>query len=285
MVEKQKRGEEHQVRERAGDKGSYDDEWLDAELEEWQEEIQERRPLLQKKGVRRAIASLLVLMLLANILAFWPQFYSLTAIQFLLTSRELSKNEQVQTYRQAVVVVQTKNSKGSGVNIAEDGLIITNYHVVGEEREVIVKFPDHNSFKAEVIAWDRLLDVALLRLEQTGLPVLKLATGPLAEENTPVYVIGNPLYFDNIINQGAVAGLQPGRVPATLMIDAPVYKGNSGSPVINPEGEVIGIIFATTQFDQGEERKKVGLAVPVQLIQEEFADILSQQKSDETFDF
>lgn len=253
-----------------GDKHDQNIEDFFGEEYEEHEEEQQRTTLFQKKGIKRLIAITLSIMLFANILAFWPQVYSLAAIQFLFKSRELSKDEEVQRYRQAVVVVKAENRKGTGVNIAEHGFIITNQHVVGGANEVIVNFPDGKSYLAKVINSDATMDIALLELDQANLPTLKLSAESEVDKETPVYVIGNPLYFDNVVNEGVVAGMLTDRVPPAMMIEAPVYKGNSGSPVITRDGEVIAIIFATTQINEQGNAKEVGLAVPVDQILETF---------------
>ncbi|WP_178075216.1 trypsin-like peptidase domain-containing protein, partial [Pseudomonas sp. 2995-1] len=79
-----------------------------------------------------------------------------------------------------------------------------------------------------------------------------------------IYVIGNPLFFNFIANRGHIIDLTEGRDVPFLMIDAPIYRGNSGSPVINEDGLVVGVVFATSRRDVDGERIRVGLAVPVE---------------------
>lgn len=219
------------------------------------------------------IASLLAVVLLSNILAFWPQVYNLAAIKFLVKSRELSKNEDVQMYKQSVVVVSAGDSKGTGFNISSDGTIVTNHHVIDGEEFVVIRFPDGESHQADVIHSDPSIDIAILKIDDSevlDLPKLTIEFNQTEENDIPVYIIGNPLFFDYIANEGSIIGetlIQDWNEPV-YMIQAPIYKGNSGSPVINHEGKVIGVVFATTKVVHDGSTKKVGLAVPVEYFEE-----------------
>lgn len=226
----------------------------------------------QRVWLKRVIAFTLAIVLVGNILAFWPHIYSLAAIQFLVTSSELSQNEDIQQYREAVVVVRTDDSKGTGFHM-EGGWIVTNDHVVGSASETIVHFADGTSYIAEVVHTDAEVDLAVMKLSEdhaevpSDLPILPLAPDAEIEMGMPIYVIGNPLFFTRIANEGQVLGMSDGEVPL-LLLDAPIYKGNSGSPVINEEGEVIAVVFATTRLDPEGKNQKVGLAVPAAHVEE-----------------
>lgn len=247
-----------------GEGNALPDDWFDEE-----EEGEPPVPLFQRKGIRRVLAFIFSLALVANILAFWPQVYSLAAIQFLVKSRELSQLQEIQEYKEAVVVVRAGESKGTGFNIAEDGLIITNQHVIeGGEQHIVVTFPSNEMYQAQVLVSDAQKDIAILDIEGEGLPALALEQGAGDFLGKPVYVIGNPLFFNQIANEGNVAGrLSDGGVER-LMLDAPIYKGNSGSPVINQEGQVIAVVYATTKVNFDGKRIKVGLSIPIKDVQE-----------------
>lgn len=234
-------------------------------------------PFFQRKWAKRMLALTLSIMLVVNILSFWPQVFSLNSIKFLRKSQELSKSEVIQHYQQAVVVVNAENRKGTGVNIADHGFIITNQHVVGDARQVGIAFPNGASQTAQVIASDAELDIALLHMEQKGLPTLKLAANADASEGSPVTIIGNPLYFNDIATDGYVLGMLPQSKPPRLMIHAPIYKGNSGSPVVNQEGEIIAIVFATLKIEREGKSESVGLAIPVDQIVKTFPQLLQQK--------
>jgi serine protease Do len=227
----------------------------------------ESEPQTSRKWIKVTVSAILAIVLVSNILAFWPQVYNLAAIKFLRKSHELSKNADVQGYKQAIVVVSAADRKGTGFNIAADGLIVTNHHVIKGEKFVFVHFENGERYQAEVVVTDPSIDIAILKIndEDLDLPSLAIEYNEEANTNIPVYVIGNPLSFDFIVNEGTILGLiqlDDWDIPV-LMIGAPIYKGNSGSPVINHDGNVVGIAFATTKVKHGGSTKKVGLAVPV----------------------
>lgn len=206
---------------------------------------------------------LIAIAMLVNVLAFFPQTFSIPAIKFLTTSAKLSAQEEIQTFKQAVVVVTTGENKGTGFGISSDGLILTNYHVIDGEKKVTVDFPEEGLFQADVLITKPDLDLAVLRVHGENLPYLDLAEKSSLTEDRSVYVIGNPLRFRGIVNQGEVIGhIQLNNWDQEVfMLDAPIYRGNSGSPVINQQGEVIAVVFATLNH---EEYGKVGLAVPIE---------------------
>ncbi|WP_010093790.1 S1 family peptidase [Ornithinibacillus scapharcae] len=212
---------------------------------------------------------LIAIVLFINVIAILPQTFSIPAIDFLITSTKLSVDEEIKSYKAAVVVVETEESKGTGFAISADGYIITNHHVVDEETSVTVAFPEEGLFKAEVVENYPDVDLAILKTEtKEELPYLELAQTAQFKENEHISFIGNPLAFNGIANEGTIIGytqLSDWDRPV-LMIKAPVYRGNSGSPIINEEGLVIGVIFATLDH---EEHGKVGLFIPIDYLQQQ----------------
>lgn len=198
-----------------------------------------------------------------NVLALLPQTFSIPVIDFLKTSAILSTNDEIKDYKKAVVVVETDESRGTGFSINDEGLIITNHHVVEDKENVIVSFKDEGLFNADVIEKYPDIDLAILQPETTDkLPHLVLAENTTFTENEPIYFIGNPLKFNRIANEGNIIDYTQLKSwnKEVLMIEAPVYRGNSGSPVINKDGKVIGVVFATINHDI---HGKVGLFVPI----------------------
>lgn len=203
--------------------------------------------------------------------------YSIPAIEFLKVSASLSAQDEIKQYKKAVVTVSTADGKGTGFAIREDGYILTNAHVIDDALSIAVTFPDEGLYEAEVIAAYEEIDLALLKVEANNLPTLHLAASSAYEAHETVNFIGNPLAFTGIANTGTLIGDTNaiGISPPVIMMDAPVYKGNSGSPVINGQGEVIGVIFAT-----GERASygKVGLFIPVEAYIDMLAPFIPEQK-------
>lgn len=201
--------------------------------------------------------------LFLNVIAIIPRTFSLPAIDFLVTSAKLSLQEDIQSYKEAVVTIETDDSKGTGFSITADGKILTNHHVVEGENTVTVAFPKDGLFQAKVIETYPSVDLAIVEIDDAEkVPFLELAERAVIEKNEPIRFIGNPLQFNGIANQGKIIDytILESWKEAVVMIRAPVYRGNSGSPVFNEAGEVIGIIFATLDH---EEYGNVGLFYPI----------------------
>lgn len=218
------------------------------------------------------------LTLLFNTFAIIFQIYSIPAIEFLQASAKLSSQENIQAYKKAVVEIETASSKGTGFIISNDGFIVTNHHVIDNANSLTVVVPDVGLYRANIVESFPDVDLAILRIEVKGakLPYLRLATTqPTA--NTHVTFIGNPLYFTGIANEGTL--LEETMVKditgPVMMMKAPVYRGNSGSPVLNETGEVIGVVFATTE---DTTYGKVGLYIPIQSLQSRFSITKVQNK-------
>jgi serine protease Do len=223
-------------------------------------------PFVRSPRFHKIIAGVLALMMCAQVLAFLPQVFSLPAVRFLAVSAKLSQSETIQQYKQSVVVIRTDDSKGTGFVISEDGRIVTNRHVVGDDASPRVHLANGQTYHAKVLSVDTVVDVAVLDIDAEDLVTLPLAASYDGAKDTPVYVIGNPLFFNGIANEGVTWGLQRDREPPMMVLQAPIYRGNSGSPVINPEGEVIGVVFATSSIERDGKKHNIGLAVPVEWV-------------------
>ncbi|WP_391206871.1 S1C family serine protease [Psychrobacillus sp. L4] len=243
-----------------------DEEFLEFVLAAQQEallkEAQEKTRRKSKRPFPKWIFYLMATILFVNTFAAIFSVYSIPAIEFLKTSAKLSSQEDITSYKKAIVVVLTDGSKGTGFSISSEGKILTNYHVVEGHKTVTVGFPDDRRFKAKVVNTFPSVDLAVLDINEEDLPYLELAKQTTFEENDPVYFIGNPLSFTGIANEGKIIDyiqLSDWDEPVVMM-KAPVYRGNSGSPVLNQDGQVIGVVFATLDHDT---YGRVGLFIPI----------------------
>jgi len=139
-------------------------------------------------------------------------------------------------------------SMGSGFVISDDGYILTNHHVVDGADEIVVRFSDRREFTAEIVGKDRRSDLALLKIEATGLPVLKFAEPDKLKVGAWVLAIGSPFGLDYSASVGIVSAI--GRSIPTdkgenyvpfIQTDVAINPGNSGGPLFNLNGEVVGI--------------------------------------------
>jgi serine protease Do len=136
-------------------------------------------------------------------------------------------------------------SLGSGFIISSDGYVLTNAHVINEADEVIVKLADKREFKAKIIGADKRTDVALLKIDATGLPKVIIGDSAKLKVGEWVAAIGSPFGLENTMTAGIVSAKgralpQENFVPF-IQTDVAINPGNSGGPLFNLAGEVVGI--------------------------------------------
>ncbi|PKO88495.1 MAG: protease Do [Betaproteobacteria bacterium HGW-Betaproteobacteria-12] len=161
-------------------------------------------------------------------------------------------------------------SLGSGFIISGDGYILTNAHVVDGADEVTVRLNDKREFKAKTIGADKRTDIALIKIEATGLPAVKLADASQLKVGEWVVAIGSPFGFDNSVTAGIVSAKgrslpQENYVPF-IQTDVAINPGNSGGPLFNLRGEVVGInsqIYSRSGGYMG-----VSFAIPIDVAME-----------------
>src|SRR5438034_190426 len=157
-----------------------------------------------------------------------------------------------------------QHSLGSGVIVTNEGHIITNTHVVDQVDEIEVQLSDGRTKKARVIGSDSQVDLAVLKIDEPGVKPLKLGDSDAVQAGDMVLAIGNPFGFEETVTEGIISSKgRPNRVDGFgdfLQTDAAINPGNSGGPLINLNGEVIGIntaIISRTGGSQG-----IGFAIP-----------------------
>ena len=160
-----------------------------------------------------------------------------------------------------------RSGQGSGFIVSADGLILTNAHVVRNASEVTVKLTDRRELKAKVVGIDARSDVAVLKVDAKGLPTVKLGDSKAARVGEWVLAIGSPFGFENTVTAGIVSAKSrsmpgEGYVPF-IQTDVAVNPGNSGGPLFNLAGEVIGInsqIYSRSGGYQG-----LAFAIPIEV--------------------
>jgi len=164
-----------------------------------------------------------------------------------------------------VVEISTPRGKGTGFLIDNKGLLLTNRHVVGRFPEVDVRFNDSKSVRARVIGKTADLDVALLQIQdlstKISYPALPLCIRNTATVGEDIIVIGNPLGLQATTTRGIISGVRNEDGSTMLQIDAPVNPGNSGGPIVNYNGEVLGIVTAK-MVALGVEGIGFGISLP-----------------------
>ncbi len=164
---------------------------------------------------------------------------------------------------------RTENSLGSGFVIDPKGIIVTNNHVIKDADEIDVTFPDGVTLTAEVVGRDAATDLAVLRVHpQSPLPSVRLGDSDTAQPGDWVLAIGNPFGLGGSLSAGIVSArnrdIQAGRYDDFIQTDAAINKGNSGGPLFNMAGEVIGVNSAILSPSGGSVG--IGFAIPSNLV-------------------
>ena len=156
---------------------------------------------------------------------------------------------------------------GSGFIVSADGYIMTNAHVVDGATDVLVKLTDRREFKAKVVGSDRKSDIAVIKIDARDLPVVAIGSAERINVGEWVVAIGSPFGFDNTVTAGIVSAkarsLPSDNFTPFIQTDVPVNPGNSGGPLFNLNGEVVGInsqIFSESGGFQG-----ISFAIPIDI--------------------
>ena len=222
-----------------------------------------------------------------------------SAVSAPVSPASLSEDERrtVEVYRRAspaVVNITTRTVEwdffygatpgggtGSGFIVSEDGIIVTNLHVVQGAQQIQVTLSDRTSFTGRVVGFDPLTDLAVVQIEpkERKLPTLPLGDSNQLQVGQRVIAIGNPFGFQATLTTGVVSALQrtlPTRsgalIDEAIQTDAAINPGNSGGPLLDSQGRVIGIntlIFTPTGGSVG-----IGFAIPVSTLKLILTDLV-----------
>lgn len=180
---------------------------------------------------------------------------------------------------------RVQRGTGSGFIVSADGRIYTNAHVVEGADTVTVVLPDGRNFQGRVRGADRTTDVAVVEIEATGLPTVKLGDSDSLLPGQAAIAIGNPLGLDFTVTQGIISAT--GRSGASfgassrvnfIQTDTAINPGNSGGPLLNSKGEVIGINTAIIQGASG-----IGFAVPIATAERVADQIITKGRADHAY--
>lgn len=178
-------------------------------------------------------------------------------------------------YADAIVIVASLDAQGqesrlgTGFVVKEEGIIVTNYHVVADSRKVIVKLRNNKAYKmVQLINADPAKDIAVLRIfPKKKMDTVKLGNSRRVKTGERVIAIGNPLGLENTVSDGLVSSIRETDGVKLLQISVPLSQGSSGGPLFDTKGRVIGI--TTASLSQGQN---LNFAVPVNYVKKLLPD-------------
>jgi serine protease Do len=174
---------------------------------------------------------------------------------------------------------RVRQSLGSGFIISPDGYILTNNHVVDKARDIKVALSDGRVLEAKLVGRSSEIDIALIKVEATNLPIVQLGDSDALEVGDWVVAIGNPFGLSHTVTAGIVSAkgrvIGVGPYDDLIQTDAAINPGNSGGPLFNIKGEVIGI--NTVIIASGQN---LGFAVPISMVKEVLPSIKEKGRPD-----
>ena len=246
---------------------------IDLEQEYNSQEVEEELLAVAPSPLLKVVAFLTALVFIGfTFLTLWPG--QQIPLELVKESLRLAKQIDVQRLQSAVVEInviagdpafpiKASARKGTGFNISNDGLIVTNYHVIKDALNMTITFPNGAIYKAEKWTTKPDFDLALIKISGSKLPFVPLNTKRFPVQGDKIRVVGNPLSLNNVVVEGKVNGYMLANGIKVFSIDAPIYPGNSGSPVFDQDGLVTGIVFANYQDKSQDQKTPFGLAIPI----------------------
>jgi len=174
----------------------------------------------------------------------------------------------------------TTNELGSGVIMSEDGLVVTNKHVIQLADQVIILLQDGRAYEATLVGVDSLTDLAVLRIYGENLPTIPQNPERLVHVGDVALAIGNPYNLGQSVSQGIISGTGRNAIGETvgrqnfIQTDASINRGNSGGALINSLGELIGINTLTIGKNETENAEGLGFAIPITVVNDVMHRIL-----------
>lgn len=189
-------------------------------------------------------------------------------------------NQESSDGRTDAAIVTRRRDTGSGVIVSADGYIVTNYHVVSNARRVRVRValdpaagkspaqPERKILEGRVVGLDRDTDLAVVKIDRTGLPFLSLGDSDTLRQGELIMAFGSPLGLENSVSMGVVSSvarqIKPDDAMVYIQTDAPINPGNSGGPLVDVEGKVMGL--NTFILSQSGGSEGLGFAIPSNIV-------------------
>ena len=180
---------------------------------------------------------------------------------------KITADNGVSTAAKSVVIVETSDGHGSGCIISNDGYIVTNAHVVGEEEQVKVLMADGLEAKGHVVRVNLEMDLALIKIDTDGLTAFQLPNASSAEIGADVFAIGTPAdkELGQTITKGIISGRRKIEGHSLLQTDVSINGGNSGGALVSHSGQLLGIVNAKLV---GHGIEGIGFAIPAEQVSE-----------------
>ena len=210
-----------------------------------------------------------------------------------VTSTQVIRTQANPFFNFGLPQTQTQKALGSGFVMDKAGHIVTNYHVIAGAKSVEVSFSNSDNMKARVVGSDPSTDLAVLQIDARSRALTPLAFGDsdTVHVGDSVVAIGNPLGYDRSVTAGIVSAVQraitaPNQYPIDHVIqtDAPINHGNSGGPLINSSGQVVGVAAQIATGNTGSDGNiGIGFAIPVNTVRTVVAQLIKQGKVEHAF--